>query len=102
MVRPLNKSNINIVFNTIYLSSSYAFDEKLSAWVSFGMNKPEKYIKDFAIDSEYGIGGHYRINQNIGVSLGYIMNNSSIDEDAIWYNNTISTSRLVGFITFSI
>jgi len=102
MVRPLNEGDINMVFNSIYISPSYKFDNKLSAWISFGMNKPEKYIKDFSIGLEYGGGIHYKINKNIGASLGYIMNNTSIDENTSWWQSNIATSRLIGYITFSL
>ena len=83
--------------------STYSLDDKITGWFSLGYGSlsTNMFGNDSDVDIEeglvYGIGINYKINKEIGIGLGYIINNATATHPLISGEADIKINRLTFF-----
>ena len=75
-------------FMVLYGALGYSFNDQLSAWGSLGMAMPTSDdLKDLDAENgmHMGIGASYSINEQFGVSLGFVSNSTKWDGGDYYY-----------------
>jgi hypothetical protein len=81
-VVPASDEDVEFGFMALYGALGYSLSDQLSAWGSLGISVPT--TEDFKdVDAEtgmhMGLGVSYSINDQIGASLGYVLNSTEYD-----------------------
>ena len=99
--------DVEFGFMSLYALPTYLINDKMAAWASFGLNIPTTTtLTDMNAENglTYGLGVQYKINEQIGAGLGYIVNTTSISasEEGISLTADYQFSRIALFIGYSL
>ena len=73
-------------FISLYALPTYAFTDDVSAWLTLGLNKQTEDYYDDDTGLMYGLGFNYKVTDKWGVSLGYVINNTSSNDEDVSIN----------------
>ena len=81
-VVPASDEDVEFGFMALYGALGYSLSDQLSAWTSLGISIPtsEELIDEDAKNGTHvGLGISYSIDEQFGLSLGYVTNSTTTD-----------------------
>jgi len=73
-------------FISLYALPTYTFTKDISAWLTLGLNKQTEDYYDDDTGLMYGLGFNYKVTDKWGVSLGYVINSTSLNDEDVSIN----------------
>ena len=70
-------------FISIYTAPKIFINDKIGMWVKIGTNLQTEYYFDKSIGLTYGFGFNYRTKNKLIGSLGFVSNNTSLDNSIV-------------------